>query len=137
MSDVPSDAIEAVPIETVSIEAGPVSFVVEHRRLVQDGVEAGGPTVRVVGTDDGHEYLRFDMFDVGAHYHYEPPGADERILRLDTVAEGEPIAWMVARLQRRLAPMLTAAGGEHLVGALDDRQLAGAVELVERHARAG
>lgn len=123
--------------DTGGIAAGPVRFVVEQRHLVQDGVEAGGPTVRVFGTDDGHEYLRFDMFDVGAHYHYEPPGTDEQIVRLDTVAEGEPIDWMIDRLRRRLPAMLSAAGGAHLVGDLDDRQLADAIELVEHRARAG
>ena len=55
------------------IEAGPVTFVVEYRSVVQNGVDASGPTIRVVGTDDEHEYLRFDMFNVNAHYHYEPP----------------------------------------------------------------
>lgn len=121
----------------VAIDAGPLTFVVEHRRLVQAGVETGGPTIRVLGTDDGHEYLRFDMFEVGAHYHYEPPGADERIVRLDTVAEGDPLDWLIGRLQRRLAPMLAAAGGDELLSGLDETLLAGAVERVERYARGG
>ena len=61
------------------VEAGPVAFVVEHRTVVQDGVEAGGPTVRVVGSDDGYEYLRFDRFNVNPHYNYEPPSEKSHI----------------------------------------------------------
>ena len=61
-----------------------MTFVVEYRT-----VGAGsGPTIRVVGADDSHEYLRFDMFSEGPHYHYSPPTtpdpeATERILKLD------------------------------------------------------
>src|SRR5437867_5869355 len=61
------------------VAAGPLTFVVEHRTVVQDGVEAGGPTVRVLGAADEHEYLRFDMFNMNPHYHYEPPAEKERI----------------------------------------------------------
>jgi hypothetical protein len=38
-----------------TVAAGPITFVVEHRAVVQDGVEAGGPTVRVLGSDGDHE----------------------------------------------------------------------------------
>lgn len=77
------------------------------------------------------------MFDVGAHYHDEPPGENDRIVRLDTVAEGAPIDWMIDRLRQRVPAMLNAAGAAHLVGDLDDRRLAGAIERVEHRARAG
>ncbi len=97
------------------VVAGPITFMIEHRTLVQDGTDVSGPTIRVLGTEDEHEYLRFDMFNTNAHYHYEPPSVTgdekERVLPLDTVAEGEPVAWAMDRLRGRLAPMLTAAGG--------------------------
>ena len=115
--------------ETVS--AGPITFVVEHRNVVQDGVETGGPTVRVLGGDDGHEYLRLDMFHASPHYHYEPPGEPERVLMLDVDAEGDAVEWGIAKLRDRLAPMLVAAGGEGLVAALDAPTLARAVDNVE------
>ena len=119
-----------------AVAAGPVTFLVEHR-----AVGAGsGPTIRVVGTDDAHEYLRFDMFDSGPHYHYSPPKtadseATERIVQLDTVADGEAVPWAVATLRARLAPMLEAAGGERLAGQLDDATVGTAVDEVERLAR--
>jgi hypothetical protein len=113
------------------VAVGPLVFMVEHRTVVQDGVEAGGPTVRVLGSDDEHEYLRFDMFNVNPHYHYEPPAEKERILMVDTVAEGDAVSWGMARLRGRLAPMLTEAGGEKLAKSLDDDELARAVDEVE------
>ena len=113
------------------VAAGPITFMVEHRSVVQDGVEAGGPTVRVLGSEDQHEYLRFDMFNVNAHYHYEPPAEKERILMIDTVADGDPVDWGMERLRGRLAPMLVAAGAEALASGLDDATLAGAVADVE------
>ena len=113
------------------VTAGPVTFVVEHRTVVQDGVETGGPTVRVLGGDDGHEYLRLDMFSVSPHYHYEPPGEAERILMLDTDAEGDAVTWGIARLRNRLAPMLVAAGGHVIADAVDESTLAHAMDDVE------
>ena len=114
-----------------TVPAGPITFVVQHRALVQDGVESGGPTVRVLGGDDEHEYLRFDLFNVGPHYHYEPPAEQERILMIDTVAEGDVVSWGVTRLRDRLVPMLVAAGGQGLADALDEQVLAHAVDDVE------
>ena len=119
-----------------AVAAGPVKFVVEHRT-----VGAGsGPTIRVVGADDSHEYLRFDMFSEGPHYHYSPPTAPdseatERILKLDTVADGEAVAWAINTLRARLAPMLEAAGGERLAADLDDATVGRAVDEVEKLAR--
>ena len=114
-----------------TVPAGPITFVVEHRTVVQDGVETGGPTVRVVGGDDDHEYLRLDMFHASPHYHYEPPGEPERVLMLDTDAEGDAVEWGIAKLRGRLAPMLVAAGGQGLLDGLDAPTLARAVGDVE------
>jgi hypothetical protein len=121
--------------EGSTVTAGPIRFVVEHRSVAQDGVETGGPTVRVLGGDDDHEYLRFDMFNVNPHYHYEPPAEPERILMIDTVAEGDAVSWGLARLRDRLAPMLVAAGGQNLAQALDEQVVARAVDDVESLAR--
>jgi hypothetical protein len=113
------------------VTAGPITFVIEHRAVVQDGVEAGGPTVRVLGGAHDHEYLRFDMFNVNPHYHYEPPAEKERILMIDTVADGDAVSWGIARLRDRLAPMLLAAGAQDLADALDEQTIARAVDDVE------
>ena len=114
-----------------TVNAGPVTFAVEHRAVVQGGVDAGGPTVRVLDGDGDHEYLRFDMFNIGPHYHYEPPAEQERILMIDTVAEGDAVSWGIARLRGRLAPMLVEAGGQSIADALDEQTLARALDDVE------
>ena len=114
-----------------TVAAGPVTFVVEHRTVVQDGVETGGPTVRVLGGEDDHEYLRLDLFHASPHYHYEPPGEPERVLMLDTDAEGDAVEWGITKLRDRLAPMLVAAGGQDLVGDLDVPTLERALDDVE------
>jgi hypothetical protein len=114
-----------------TVTAGPITFVVEHRTVVQDGVETGGPTVRVLGGDDGHEYLRFDMFHLSPHYHYEPRDEPERVLMLDTAAEGDAVDWGITRLRDRLVPMLAAAGAAELADALDAATVASADDDVE------
>ena len=114
-----------------TVAAGPITFVVEQRPMAKDGVETGGPTVRVLGSGDEHEYLRFDLFAVNPHYHYEPPDDAERILMLDTVAEGDAVGWGITRLRDRLVPMLDAAGAHALTTTLDERTIAAAIDDVE------
>jgi hypothetical protein len=118
------------------VRAGPITFTVEYRRVVRAGVEVSGPTIRVVGADDDHEYLRFDMFNRDAHYHYMLPssGADEqaeRVVVLDTVAEGDPVSWAIDRLRGRFAPMLANAGGQRVVELLEEVTLGRAVDEVK------
>ena len=94
-----------------TVTAGPITFVVEHV-VVQDGVETGGPTVRVLGGDDDHEYLRLRMFNVGPTTTTSRRPAQERILMLDTVAEGDTVGgragcatgWADAGRRRRTGP---------------------------------
>lgn len=117
--------------DATTVTAGAINFVVEHRTVVQDGVETGGPTVRVLGGHDGHEYLRLDLFHVSPHYHYEPLDGPERVLMLDTAAEGDAVDWGIARLRERLVPMLVAAGASALADALDASALVRAVDDVE------
>jgi hypothetical protein len=117
------------------VAAGPITFVVQHRTVAQDGFEAGGPTVRILGGADDHEYLRFDMFNKDPHYHYEPPAGEERIIMIDTVAEGDAVTWGITRIRERLLPMLVAAGGQDLADALDEPTLAAAADEVESHVR--
>ena len=119
-----------------SVRAGPITFTVEYRRVVQAGVEVSGPTIRVVGADDDHEYLRFDMFDRDAHYHYMAPSTEadwqaERVVVLDTVAEGDPVSWAISRFRGRLGPMLANAGGQRLADLVDEDTLGRALDEVE------
>ncbi len=96
-------------------------------------VEDNGVSIHVVAADDGHEYLRFDCFRDGPHYHYiEPSGEKQTIVDFDPVALGEMLPWTLLQLRERLAPMLTYSGGAALAGTLDTAAITQALEEVER-----
>lgn len=140
------------PVEenTRWLEAGVLTLGVEYRdvnpgtltatyqgtvymeELLEKSPEGGfadeGVTIHVSETADGHEYLRFDCFDAEPHYHYihkTPPGAEpvNNVIDFDVHAHGDMLPWAIRRLRERLPAMLTEAGGEHLVGKLDQAVL--------------
>jgi hypothetical protein len=141
------------PIEeqTRYLAAGAVTIGVEYRgldpaslvdtykdnpkylaELLEKSPEGGftdeGVSIHVVGTDDGHEYLRFDVFDGDPHYHYvhrTPPGADpiNNVIDFDVVAHGDMLPWAITCLRERLPSMLAEAGGAQLSDAIDDAVL--------------
>ncbi len=126
---------------TTYVEAGIVSFGIEYRLLdeaelaanyegeamqeIQDAVDANtvednGVSIHVIAPHTGHEYLRFDCFANGPHYHYiEPSGEKQIIVEYDPIAMGDMLAWTMRQLRTRLAPMLVHAGGGDLVPDLD------------------
>jgi hypothetical protein len=121
---------------TTYVDAGALRIGVEYRLLddaelaanyegdemaeVQDAldgavVEDNGASIHVLGREDGHEYLRFDLFEQGPHYHYIDLGGQEQtIVDFDRVALGEMLPWALAQLRDRVVPMLEHAGGEKL-----------------------
>ena len=112
----------------------------ERRRPRLGGTGAADQRQRVarhvVGAGDGHEYLRFDCFRDGPHYHYiEPSGEKQTIVDFDPAALGDMLPWALRQLRERLEPMLTYAGGEALVPDLDpqaiDRALLEVAKLAE------
>lgn len=144
------------PIEenTVRVEAGPVTFGLEMRELNgaivsdfyedrSDGAVAleavaknpeladGGPSIHVFSTADGLEYLRFDCFDKGPHYHYIHPHEDFQVVNeMDPVANGDSFEWAVGRLRARLPDMLRESGGETLANAIEPGALLAALDQV-------
>ena len=156
-----------VPEHTRSIPAGVVTFGVEYRdvdpeslvatyadnpdhlaelaeRSPEGGFSDEGVSIHVSATDDGHEYVRFDVFDDDPHYHYvHKTGVGEDIVNnvigFDAAAHGDMLDWTLARLRTRLAAMLTEAGGDAVAARLDPATVAAAVDEVEvlaRHAQA-
>jgi len=142
------------PVEenTRHFPAGAITFGVEYRDLDPESLvatyqdnpeylaellakspEGGftdeGVTIHVFDAHDGHEYLRFDVFDDEPHYHYIHRTIDDTVVNnvidFDTVAHGDMFPWTFERLHGHLAPMLTQAGGAALAERLDDN-------LVER-----
>jgi hypothetical protein len=120
------------PDNSVSLECGPLRFVVEPRILDdtvlatdaeddQDGAERApifndyGPSLHVFGISDGLEYLRFDCFVNKPHYHYGRYSQGELLtVRIDQYAEGDPVDWTIGRLRSRLSEMLDHAGAQPL-----------------------
>ena len=78
-------------------------------------VQDNGASIHVLGREDGHEYLRFDLSEKGPHYHYIDLGGQEQtIIDFDRVALGDMLPWALAQLRNRLVPMLQHAGGKKL-----------------------
>jgi hypothetical protein len=149
------------PVEenTRKVSAGAVVFGVEYRDLDPEGLietykdnaaylaemleespEGGftdeGVSIHVWGADDGHEYLRFDMFDAEPHYHYVHRSADvvNNVIEYDVAALGDMLPWVVERLRTRLPDMLTEAGAADVAGRLDPGVVNGVIDEIERMA---
>lgn len=130
---------------TTYLDAGAVSFGVEYRvvdpealretykdnpaqlaeleeRSPEGGFFAEGLSLHVVGAD-GHEYLRFDLFDDPPHYHYNHPPVDgnytNNVIDYDAAANGPMLDWALDRLRGHLPDMLREAGGPGIADAVD------------------
>jgi hypothetical protein len=150
------------PENTRYLPAGALTFGVEYRdvdpeslaeayakdpaqlaELEENSPEGGfsdeGVSIHVCGTDDGHEYVRFDVFDDEPHYHYihrTPNGAEvvNNVIDFDTAAHGEMLPWAIECLRTRLPAMLTEAEGRHLVSQLDSELVGRVADEVQQMA---
>ncbi|HLX88537.1 MAG TPA: hypothetical protein VKR22_08815, partial [Acidimicrobiales bacterium] len=104
----------------------------------EGGFTDEGVSIHVNGTADGHEYLRFDVFDAEPHYHYNHPGEPvvNNVVEFDAVANGDMLDWALDCLRTRLPSMLAEAGGGDLVAAIDQAELQCVLHEVEPRARA-
>jgi len=145
------------PEHTTWVEAGALRIGVEYRVLDDGELEANyegrdmleireaqgdrtiqdnGVSIHVAGAQDGHEYLRFDLFEQDPHYHYiEPSGERQTVVQFDRVAMGEMLPWALGQLRHRLPQMLERAGGKDLVPKLDRARLDAGIARVEELAR--
>jgi hypothetical protein len=148
------------PVEenTRRFGAGAVTFGVEYRDLDPESLEETykdnpqylaelrakspeggftdeGVTVHVFDADDGHEYLRFDVFDDEPHYHYIHRTVDDTVVNnvidFDVVAHGDMFEWTFDVLRTRLPVMLEQAGGRALADRLDADLVAQVLTEVE------
>ena len=136
--------VEYRDVDPASLEetyAGNAAHLAELReRSPEGGFSDRGVSIHVSGTDDGHEYVRFDVFDDEPHYHYvhkPAPGADliNNVIAYDAVALGEMLPWAIERLRTRLPAMLRAAGGDAVADRLDGARLGLVIDEVEALAR--
>ena len=96
-------------------------------RSPEGGFSDNGVSIHVCGTDDGYEYLRFDIFDDEPHYHYNHRHDDgtieNQVVDFDPTAGGDMLPWAIRCLRYRLVEMLEAAGGRRLVDQLDPSKI--------------
>jgi hypothetical protein len=122
---------------TATYEKDPAQLAELEEKSPEGGFTDEGVSIHVCGSDDGHEYVRFDVFDDEPHYHYihrTPNGADvvNNVIDFDTAAHGEMLPWAIECLRTRLPAMLTEAEGDHLVPLLDSALVARVVDEVQR-----
>ena len=142
---------------TTYVDAGAISIGIEYRLLddaelaanyegeqmdeIQDAlggdaVEDTGVSLHVVGRDDQHEYLRFDLFEREPHYHYiDRSGESQRIIDYDRVALGPMLPWALEQIRSRLPQMLEHAGGQALISKLEGGRIEASLVEVEKLAR--
>jgi hypothetical protein len=78
-----------------------------------------GVSVHVFDPRDAQEYLRFDIFDGDAHYHYITPGSHHIVVGFDVTANPDFLDWVFERLATTLAQMLEKAGVADAVSYVD------------------
>ena len=90
-------------------------------------------SIHVKGTEDGHEYLRFDVFDGEPHYHYVFNSSEtiNNVVVFDTLAHGEMMPFAIHCLRHRLPEMLPRALGGHLVDKLEEALINKVVDEVQ------
>lgn len=136
--------------------AGAVTFVLEYRQVDPERlarsyagdaaalaeIEAHSPeggftdcgvSVHVLGSANGHEYLRFDVFDQEPHYHYVRPSGDyNHWVPFDPIAGGDMLPFAMTCLRERLASMLHEAGGDDVAGQIRENDIVPVVDELER-----
>ena len=99
-------------------------------------VDDRGVSIHVLGAEDGHEYLRFDVFEKGPHYHYiHSERVENKIVDFDTVAMGDMLPWALEQIRSNLPVMLAHAGGHALGEQVDLALLASRTRELEELAR--
>ena len=131
------EVMPILPVEahTERFEAGPISIGVEYR-LLDDAITAAyntnndsqfsivdrGVSLHVFGKtgDEESEYLRFDCFDEGPHYHYVSHARrTNEMVYLDPAAHGDSLEWALDCIRTRLPQMLTRAGARELASQVE------------------
>jgi hypothetical protein len=114
------------------VSVGGLDFYFENRRTGNDG----GPSLQVIdrGGERPVQLLRFDMFDVQPHYHYDPNGRDLRF-DLDPLTIDDGIGWAIRLLREKLPVMVAKAGREQLLSAEDVIAIRGVLPDIERRWR--
>lgn len=119
-------------MEEATLSAGGLEFAMENRTQGEDG----GPSLRVYGSVDGKrvQLLRFDMFRVKPHYHYDPTGRNLRY-DLDPLTLDDGIGWVVGFLEKKLPQVLDKTGYAGISTPSVVSDVAGSLPEIERRWR--
>jgi hypothetical protein len=95
-----------------------------------------GPSLRIYGDVEGKlvQLLRFDCFEQGPHFHYDPDGKNNQ-LRMDKTKVSDPIAWSMDYLRGNITSLVRIAGYGTLADQLDEGALCAALPTVEKALR--
>ena len=95
-----------------------------------------GPSLRIYGDVEGKpvQLLRFDCFENGPHFHYDPDGKND-LLRMDKAKVSDPIAWSMDYLRGNVASLVRIAGYSALADRLDEAALTAALPGIEKALR--
>jgi hypothetical protein len=95
-----------------------------------------GPSLRVYGDVEGKpvQLLRFDCFEHGPHFHYDPEGKNNRIF-LNKARASDPIAWTIDYLRGNVSSLVRIAGYGRLADRLDEAALTAALLGLEKALR--
>jgi hypothetical protein len=102
--------------------AGPVTFGVEGRVLgTKEGVVGEiGASLHVFSPDRTEEWLRFDCFDRGPHYHYVLHDRGHNIVwGYDREVNGPMLPWALNAVRTRLPALLRKSGAEALAAEVE------------------
>jgi hypothetical protein len=80
------------------------------------------------------QLLRFDCFEQGPHFHYDPEGKNNQ-LRMDKSKVQDPIAWSMDYLRGNVTSLICLAGYSALAEQLDEGTLTAALPTVEKALR--
>lgn len=120
-----------------TVVAGGLEFVMEY--VVNSPREHGdsGPGMLVFGTVGGEkvQFLRFDMYDNGPHFHYGSPSTGLRY-NLDPLTMDDRIGWVMELLRSKLSQMITKAGFEEGLPDIDFSAISAQLPEIERRWRA-
>jgi hypothetical protein len=116
--------------------AGPVTFGIEGRVLGTADGKVGeiGASLHVFNADRSEEWLRFDCFDRGPHYHYILAHEGHNIVwGYDVAAHGPMLPWAIGVIRTRLPQLLRKAGALALAAEVEKQ---GVDEIVLRQVEA-
>jgi hypothetical protein len=116
----------------LTIGIGGLRFSVRYSKTNTDR----GPSLRIYGDVEGKpvQLLRFDCFEQGPHFHYDPDGKNNQ-LRMDKTNVSDPIKWSMDYLRGNVTSLVRLAGYSSLAEQLDEEALTAALPTVEKALR--